>query len=338
MSRVLCPKSPLVFLIGIQILLSIFCLQEAQTQQVADPEISDLEGQLRGIETTLVSIDTSLRSLNERLNIVTNEKNELTQELIEEKPKGFLDRIRSVFDYRKRRKQERLMTESQDLADRISELQKEREPLVNIFVALADELIRKCSLRITALMEVVRQADQDNDVTARDEAMRRVSSLWQLAEGTTALRDRYAPGTVGPERTIDYSALLSNNPEELRLVAAILKDYAAEASAKATQLEREIEKLQSRSSLLKRIVELSEEMQRRDEERGAAGIGTANIPWSDDVATKREIEDINERIDELSDKKQGYQDNAESFERQSKELGERASQIDAELKRKSEDD
>ena len=337
-------KSFLVFFIGMQILLLTFCLQEARTQGVTDREISDLEQRLKGIETRLASVDRVLKSLNERFNAVTNEKNKLTQELMEEeaKPKGFLGRITGMFgyrNYRKRKKQEGLMTELQDLADRISEHQKKREPLVNEFVALADELIDKSSLRITSLMEVVREANLNDNVTVRDKAWEQLSALWQLREKTRETRSKYAPIPLSSERTTTFPELLSNDPEELRLGAAILKDLASKSRDKAAELAREIEERQRTKLLLERGMELSEEMQRRDEEKGAADVGpTTHIPWASDMAAKRKISEIEKEISELSARKQMNEDNTESFESQSIRLEQRASQIDAELKRKSEDD
>ena len=338
-----CRVSTLVFLIGIQILSSILCLQEARTQEVIDHEISDLEQRLKGIETELASIDEELRSLNEKFNTVTNEKNKLTQELIEEKAKskGFLNRITGIFgyrSYRKRKKQERLMTELQSLADKIREHQKRREPLVNEFVALADELIDKSSSRITYLMEVVREANLDDDVATRDKAWEQLSALWQLAERTRETRSKYAPIPLPSEQMITFPQVLSNDPEDLRLGAAILKDLADAARDDAAELERKIEGLERRKRMLERVMEVAKEKQRRDEEREAADIEATILPWGTDMAAERKINEIKEEIAKLSDKKQKYEDNAESFENQSIRLEQRASQIDAELKGKSEDD
>ena len=328
----------IVFLIGMQILLSTFYLQEAQTQDVTAHEISDLEQQLRVIEEEIVSINAERESLIERFNTVTNEIDKLKQELREEKakPKGFLSKITSIFS-RKRGRLEDLLTEAQDLADTISDRQKKLVPLVNQFVELADKLIDKSTARMITLMDVVREADLSNEITVRNEAWKQVSSLWQLAERTTAARNKYAPNTFGPERTITFPSLLSSDPEELRVGAAILKGWAAEERNKANLLERQIEKLQSRKSLLERMMELSKEIQRSDEERGSEDV-TPNIPWGSDVAIKTEISDIEEQIRELSAKKQEYRDNAERFDGQSKDLEQMASQIDVEIKGKPNDD
>jgi len=302
-----------------------------------DREISDLEQRLKGIETQLVSIDKELRSLNERFNIVTNEKNRLTRELIEEraKSKGLLSRITGVFGYRKQRKQERLMTELQDLADRINERQKTREPLVNRFVVLADELIYKSSRRITAVMEVVREANLNDNVAARDKAWEQLSVLWQLWERTRETRSKYAPTPPSSEQAATFPELLSNDPEELRLGAAILKDLATAARADAAELGRQIEDLQRTKLVLEQGLEVSREMQRRDEERGAVGVGaTTHIPWGSDVAAERKIKEIEEKVGDFSIRKREYEENAESYQSQSIRLEQRASQIDRELKGK----
>jgi uncharacterized coiled-coil DUF342 family protein len=320
----------LLFLIGMEILSAILCPQEARTEE--KNEFPGLGQRLNAIETKLMSIDEELGALTRQFDTVTNEMNKLKKA---GKSKSFLSGITGIF---RRRKLAKLYTKSQDLADRISDLQKKREPLVSEFVALADELRDKSTLRMIALMEVVREADLKDDITTRDETMKQISSLWQLAERTENARGKYAPETVGPERTITYPALLSDNPEELRLVAAILKDHAAAARDEATQLGWEIEKLKSSRDLRKRVMQLTEQMRRSDEERGAVGVGITHIPWASDAAVKREIEDIEEKMDELSAKKQEKQNKAEGFENQSKELERRASQIDAELKGKPEDD
>ena len=330
-----------IFLIGITILSSIICPQEVRAQEITDYEISVLEKQLNEIEARLVSLDEELQLLDEGFNKVTNEINKLKQELrLEEaKPKGILNRITGIFSYRKRGKLEKLLTDSQELADKISNRQKRREPLINEFVGLADELIDKSSLRMKVLMDVVRDADLRDDIEARDEAWKQVSVLWQLAERTTTARNKYAPRTFIPERVIALPSLLSDDPEELRLGAAIWKDEAMGARDDAAKLEREIEDLQQRKLLLEKGMEVASEMQRRDEERGAVGVGAAtSIPWVSDVAAEREIAEIEIMIAELSAKKQEYEDKAKRFESQSEILEQRASEIDAQLKGKPEND
>ncbi len=332
-------RSASLIVIGAQILSLIFCLQGAHAQGVTENEISELRQQLEQMERELDLIDKDLNTLNDRYSMVTAEKNRLTRELMQEeaKPKGFFDRIKGVFS-RKRGRQAKLMTESRELADRISDLiDKRREPLVKEFVALADELIDKASVLMATLMDVVREADLRSDLTARDKAWQRVSELWELANTTTAARNKYAQEIPSPEVTRTFPSLLSKDPDELRLGAAILKDWAVEAREEAMRLEVEIKKFQRKQRLLEEMVKVSEDMQRSDEERGATGVGTAQIPWGSDVA-RREIEDIKAEISGLLTLKQQQEADAERFESQSKALEQQASQLDAELKGKSEDE
>jgi hypothetical protein len=329
----------ILFLIGAQILSFIFCLQGAHAQDVTEYEISELKQQLEQMGRELESIDEDLDALNDRYNTRTAEKNRLTRELMEEeaKPKGIIDRIKGIFS-RTRARQSKLMTESRELADEISDLiNKRREPLVKEFVALADELIDKASALMATLMDAVREADLRNDLTARNKAWQRVSELWELANTTTATRNKYAQDILSPEVTRTFPSLLSKDPDELRLGAAILKDWAVEAREEAVRLEVEIKKSQRKQRLLEEMVKVSEDMQRSDEERGATGVGTAQIPWGSDVA-KREIEDIKAEISGLLTLKQQHEADAERFESQSKALEQQASQLDAELKGKSEDE
>ena len=327
------------FLIGAQILSVIFCFQDAHAQAVTEYEITELRQQLEQLGSELELIDKDLDTLNNRYNVVTAEKNRLTRELMEEeaKPKGVFDRIKGVFS-RKRGRQSKLMTESRELADSISALiDRRREPLVKEFVALADELIDKASALMATLMDVVRAADLRNDLTARNKAWQQVSELWELANTTTAARNKYAQDIPGPEVTRTFPSLLSNDPDELRLGAAILKDWAVEAREEAVRLEVEVKKFQRKQRLLEEMVKVSEDMQRSDEERGATGVGTAQIPWGSDVA-KREIEDIKAEISGLLILKQQHEADAERFESQSKALEQQASQLDDELKGRSEDE
>jgi hypothetical protein len=327
------PAKCIIFLAVIQVLLSTFCPQAARTQEVTNDEISRLSQQLKGVEAKLVSIDKELQSLNEEFNAVTNEINRLKQEIKEEeaKPKGLLRKITGIFGYRKRGRLENRLTESKNLSDKINDRRRKREPLVDECIALTDDLIDKTNLRMTVLTDIVRKANLNDEITVRDEAWKQVSTLWELAEKTREMRSKYAPSLFVSEQKIALPPLLSEDPEELRLWAAILKDEEAKARLKAAELERQIEDLQRKRLVLERMVELSKEIQRRDEERGANSVepGTANIPW----ASEREIDEIKERIHELSEKKQEYEANAERFESQSSVLEQRASQIDAKTER-----
>ena len=87
---------------------------------------------------------------------------------------------------------------------------------------------------------------------------------------------------------------------------------------------------------MKRMIEMSERIQRSDEERNATGAVTSQTPWGSN--DKSEINDIEEEIGKLMELKQQQDADAERFESQSKTLEQRASQMDAELKGKSDDD
>ncbi len=305
-------------------------LEEAQTQEVTEREISDLETRLNDIREKLTSIDDQLASLKRELDNVTNEIDRLKEE--EAKPKGFLKRITDIFGSRQRNLG-KLYTESQDLAYRISALQEERKPLVAGFIAAADELIEKASLRMTSIMDVLREAVANNDTGTREWASKELSDLWQLAEKARESRNEYAPNALTPEQRIIIPTLLSDDPEELLLWSAALKDAAAAERAKVARLEREIRDLEREQRVLEQLLELARQMRRRDEEVGASGVGVepSLTMLTGDEATKREIEAIKERIAELKVKKQESEENTERFER-------RASQIDARLERESEDE
>lgn len=314
-----------IFIVSIQIITFMIYPQEARTQEITDPEILNLEGRLKEIEIKLVAMDGELKSLNEKLNTVTNEISRLKEN--EAKSKGIFSGITGIF---RRRKIGNLYTESQFLSDSIKALNKRREPLVGEFVALADRLIEKSNSRMTKLMETVRKANLSYDFTTRDNAWKQLSYLWQLGEKTTETRNEYVPQTIGSERAITSPSLLSNDPEELRLGAAIWKDEASAARAQAARLEEQIKNLQKKKFVLEQAMEVSKEMQRKDEERGAVGVGvgTTHILLGSDAATKRMISEIEDEIKKLLIQKQEYENKAERFEGQSRILEQKASQIE----------
>lgn len=316
----------LIFLVSVCILSFVAYPETAQAQEIRDSEILNMENRLRTIETRLVSIDKELKSLNQKLNGITNEINLLKEE--EASSKGFLSGITGIF---RRRKLSGLYTESQSLADNISSLSKTREPLINQFVTISANLLDRSGSRMRELMTVVRRANQNNDFVTRDEAWRQLSYLWQLAEKTAETRDKYAPPTPGTERPIVYPSALSNDPDELRLGAAVWRDEAIAARAYMAKFDKQIDDLRKRKSVLEQAIEVSKEMQRRDEERGSigVGVGTAHIPWGSDVASKKKIQDIEAEINKLLVQKKEYEARAERFESQSRILERRASQIDS---------
>jgi hypothetical protein len=315
----------LVFLASICVLSLIAYPQAAQTQEIKDAEISNMENRFRAIETQLVSIDNELKLLNQNLNTVTNDINRLKEEATS---KGFLSNITGIF---RRRRLSSRYTESQALADDIGELSKRRESLVNQIVTVSDILLDKAGSRMKELMATVRKANKNNDFASRDEAWKQLSYLWQLTEKTVEARNRHSPPTPGTERPIIYPSSLSNDPEELRLGAAIWRGEASSARTFATKLAKQIGDMGERKSVLEQAIEVSKEMQRRDEERGAigVGVGTTHIPWGSDAASKKKIQDIEEEMRKLSIQKKEYEARAERFESQSRILEHRASQMDS---------
>lgn len=321
----------LILLISTQILFLIFCAQEAPAQEVTDREVTILEQQFDVIQKRLISIDNRLVSLNEELNTVTNEITRLKEEV--KRSGGVFGRFRNIF---RNRTLGKLSTRSQDLWNEISNLERERESWIKQFILLADELIDKSSPRISVLMEVARDADLRNDIETRDKALKQVSSLWRQTEKVTASRNKYARDILDPKRTVELPTLLSSDPRELRLVAEILKSAASEVMGEVDKLEREIRDLEKKRRILERMVELSRDIKRSSEERGTGGIdfGTSDIPWG----SERDIGDIAQEIRQLSDRKGTFEADAERYKTQSETLEQRASQIEAELKGKSEDD
>ncbi|MBD3180655.1 hypothetical protein GF312_00080 [Candidatus Poribacteria bacterium] len=320
------------------ILLYLSFADYCYSQVVDRDDITNISNQLDKLEEQVESIDRDLNLLSKQHALVTSELTNLKRELAEEdtKPKSLIDRIASIFSYGKRRKREKLSTESQDLFNRMQYLQERRETIVNQIISLADNLIEKSTSLISNLMEKVRLANQNSNFTARDEAWKQVSELWLLTEEATEMRNKYASETLAQERNITLPSLLSNDPEELRLGAAIWESESRLAQENAIRLDQEIDKLERKKRVLEQGLKAWEEMQRRDEERGAVGTGfaTTNVPWGSEAATRQQIEDIDNQIAELSEKKQEYENNAERFENQSKALELQASRIEAKLKGK----
>ncbi len=311
--------------IAIQILFFIFCPQGVKAQKIADPEIVDLGNRLKATESELIRGDAKLDSWDKRVKTVKNEIEKLREE-----PKGFLSRLAGIFTRRKR-KLEMLHSELLDLSNNIGNLQNKRKLLVSSLVTLADELIDKSDSRMRDLMEVVRNASSEGDLTTKNAAEKLVSELWQLAETTRESRNRYAPPPLSSEPAITFPPLRSDDPEDIRLGIAILNDAAAQARIEAAKLKGQFEELQRKRGLL----ESSMEIRRSNEERGIMGVeaGNAPMPWGiGDADMEREIDEIGKEMKKLSDKMEEKRAAAERFEKQIEEK--RTSQIDAE----SEDD
>jgi len=314
-----------IFLAIAQILLSIIFPQEAQTQEITEHGISALKARLEHVKGKLASTDDSLTSLKKEFNLVINKRNLLEEE--EANPKGFLSKLPGMGILR-RRKLGGFYTRSQELADEMGSMEEERKSLVKEFISLADELIEKSSLRMIALMKTLREAALSDDTIAWQEVSKQWSYLWDLAERTREAKKKYAPDT--PERRIEPPVSFSDDPKDLQLRAAALRDAAAAEWAKAAQLGDEIGELERKERHLKQQLELSKEIQRREEEREATGI-LSQIPWGSDAAIERDIEDIGKDIDKRKSRKREHEEKAQRYQR-------RAEQIDVQLEGKSEND
>lgn len=313
-----------IFLIAIQVLFFVFSPQKSQTQEVSTREISALAAQLEDVEGRLVSIDNRLVSLEREFNIVTDELYILRKE--DEKPRGFLRKLLDMG--RRKRKIGKLYTRSQELVNEIGKLQEERKPLVERLTILADEIIEKSSPRISLLGEIF----LNTDYVSREEEEKQLaelSTLWAIVEKARKAREKYALDTIEPEDEWDFSTLLSDDPAELKLFAATLRDAAAEEKVKADQLRRRIRDLELEVEQREELLRVSEEMQRRDEERAASGVGLSHIKW-DETETEREIESRKNQITELEIRAQESDEKAGRFQQQ-------AEQIDMKL-REMEDD
>lgn len=316
-------------LVAIQIAFSILCIQGGWAQETADPGIPDLRNQLNRMEEELKLIDKELARLSSDVKTLKREIEKLKEE-----PRGFFSRIRGIFS-RRQRKLESSHSKLLELSDRVGVLQNRRKSLVEDLVALANQLIDKSDSRMTVLMEVVRETGLNGDLAAKDAAQGEISDLWQLAEITRETRNRYALPPSGTEPTITFPPLRSDDPEDIRLGIAILRDAAAQAQAEVIELGGQIEELESR----KRLLEFAVRINQNDEERGSVGVedGNAPIPWGlSDAGINREIDKIGNQIKELSDKIQKKQADAKLFEEQIER--QQASQRDATPEGRPEDD
>ena len=324
--RVCLSAKSVTFLIIVQILFLISFPQEAQTQETIAREISDLATRLGSVEEKLISIDNELASLKRERNIANSRLSALKAE--EARPKGFWGSLPGMGTLR-RRKIGRLFTRIQELADEMGGLQERRKPLIRQFVVLADQLIEQSSSRITILGEAFLGRDYATQEEA-EKQLSELSALWGLVEKTRASKDKYTPGTIEPEDEWSFPTLLSDDPAELRLMAATLKDAAAEERDKVIRLDEQIQALELEVAQLEYLLRLSEEMRRRDEEREASGVGLSQPSW-DEMETEREIESKREQMAVLKARRQESEEKARRFQQQ-------AEQIDVELKGRLEDD
>ena len=314
-----------IFLVTLQALLFIFPSYEAQSQGVAAQEISRLATQLNGVERQLISIDRKLTLLERELSAVTRNLGVLKEE--EKRPRSFLRRVLGMG--RRRRNIGRLFTRSRELNDEMIILQAKRKPLIKELIALADVIIEKSSSRITILAEAFLSIS-DTVSEEAEKQLSELSALWGIAERARKARDKYAPDTIKPENEWSLPTLLTEDPAELRLLAATLRDVAASERNNIAILAERIRVLEQKVTQLEYLLKVSRDWQRREEEREASGIGFSQPSW-DEMETEREIESKKEQLAELEIRKQKSEEKARRSQEQ-------AEQIDEELKGKLEDD
>ena len=313
-----------LILLTILIASSVFFPQEARTQEIMASEISRLATRLKALEERLTFIDSEFTSLKDELERVANEKDRE-----ETKPKSFWRKL-PVVSWLGKRKSGKLYARSQELSDEMSKLWEERNPRIEEFTTVANELIQKSSSRITALAEAFLR----DDSTTQEEAARQVSELselWALVARTREARDKYAPKTPPPGDEEGLPTLLSNDPEDLKQWVAIWRDEAVSERDKAAKLGEKIKDLERRKIQLEWLMEKSEDFRRKTEERDITGVGIGNTPWNNDVATEREIEIIKENMAKLETSKQEHEEKADQHQQLAEE-------IEAKLKGKLEDD
>ena len=325
-------KKTVIFLISTLIFITIFFIQEAQTQKILPPqsreildnEILELSRQLKLIESRIVPIEEELKSLQENHERITSEVTQLKEQLRE--PRGVMDRITGVFGFSERRLR-KLMAESQSMSDRITELQKMREPRIKDFVNIADRLINKSEARIINLMDVLLKNEP-----GADRASEQISSTLQLTQKIAKLRDKYMSESSGQTRTAPFTMSLGNDPEKLRLGAKISKNMATEYQTEAEKKKRELNDLQAKKRRYERMIDKLREIQRSNEEKESSGIesGTAGISLGfNESEIRKTIIALEKNIDRLSNEISELEDEAKSLENQSKILEQRASQIES---------
>lgn len=314
-----------IFLVILQVLLFVFPSYKAQAQGTTAQEISQLAARLDGIARQLISIDNKLKLLEEELRAVTRYLGVLKEE--EKKPRSFLRRILGMG--RGRRKIGRLYTRSLELYDEMIGLRTKRKPLIKKLVPLTDVIIEKSSSRITILGEAFLSSSD----TVSEEAERQLSELstiWGIAERARKVREKYAPNTIKPEDEWSLPTLLTDDPAELRLLAATLRDVAASERDNIAELAERIQLLKQGVKQLEYLLKVSKDWQRREEEREASGIGFSQPSW-DEMETERDIKSKKKELVKLEIRKQKSEEKAQRSQEQ-------AEQIDAEFKGKLEDD
>lgn len=302
-----------IFLVTLQVLLFIFPSYKAQAQGTAAQEISQLGTQLDGIVRQLISIDNKLTLLKKERDDVNSDMSVLKEE--ERKPRSFLRRVLGMG--RRRREIGRLYTRSLELYEEMIELQVKRKPLIKKLVPLTDVIIEKSSSRITILGEAFGN-------TVSEEAERQLSelsTLWGIAGKARKARDKYAPETIKQEDEWSLPTLLPDDPAKLRLLAATLRDVAASERNNTAILSKQIRNLKQEVKQLESLLKVSRDLQRREEEREASGIGFSQPDW-DEMETEREIESKKEQLAELEIRKQKSEEKAQRSQQQAEQIEE----------------
>jgi len=312
----------IIFLVTLQVLLFVFPSYKAQAQGTTAQEISQLATRLNDTAKQLISIDSKLKLLEEELRTVTRDLGVLKEE--EKKPRSFLRRLLS----NRRRKIGRLFARSRELNDEMIGLQAKRKPLIKELVALADVIIEKSSSLITILAEAFLSSG-DTISEEAEQQLSELSTLWGMAERARKARDKYAPETIKPEDEWSLPTLLTDDPAELRLLAATLRDVAASERNNVAMLTGRIRILEQEVKQLEYLLKVSKDLQRREEEREASGIGFSQPQW-DEMETEREIENNKEQLAELEIRKQKSEEKVRLSQEQAEQI--------EELKGKLEDD
>jgi len=159
-------------LIRVMYLLAILSLssglfQRSESQDISEYEILALGQQLKVIEDKITPIDSELNLLVPEYDRITNEISELKTDLLESK--GIFSGITEIF---KKRRIGNLSTQAQEMNQKITQLQKKREPLAKEFIIIADRLIDKCGLRIVTLMDSLLKNTTDDNISIR------ISAIW----------------------------------------------------------------------------------------------------------------------------------------------------------------
>ncbi len=321
----------LALLVSIFLLTCIICVKESRSQSLTispppsrdnlDYEILELSRQLDNVVSKLNPIETELGALKENNERITSEITSLKQQL--RNSRGFWDRITGIFSERKLKK---LLAESQYISERITELQKSREPLVREFVIIADKLMGRAEARIIALMDIIIKGESE-----ADKASQQISTTLQLTRKVKILADKYTSDSLSKVKSAPLLSL-TNDPEKLRLGARFSKNMAIQYRAEAEKKKRETKDLQASQRNNEMIIEKWREIQRSNEERESSGVEsvTANIPSGfNESEFRRTIEEIKRKIDRLSSEVRELEEEARNMDNQSKMLEQRASQIEA---------